>query len=108
MRKEIQLYEYQKDMVGEVSANGRTWQAMFEGRIAGKGILTEEVEGLYNIAYSISNEKERIISDARTELITVMTHCMKPRESSTWFDMFYDGKNPPIVERRTMRYIVKK
>ena len=55
-------------------SDDRDWQAMFEGRVAGKGILTEEVEGLYNIAYSICNEQERITSDARTELITVMTH----------------------------------
>ena len=52
----------------------RDWQAMFEGRIAGKGILTGEVAGQYNIAYSVCNEQERITSDARTELITVMTH----------------------------------
>ena len=55
-------------------SDDRDWQAMFEGRVAGKGILTEEIEGLYNIAYSICNEQERITSDARTELITVMTH----------------------------------
>ena len=55
-------------------SDDRDWQAMFEGRIAGKGILTEEVEGQYNIAYSVCNEQERITSDARTELITVMTH----------------------------------
>ena len=55
-------------------SDNRDWQAMFEGRVAGKGILTEEVEGPYNIAYSICNEQERITSDARTELITVMTH----------------------------------
>ena len=55
-------------------SDDRDWQAMFEGRVAGKGILTEEVEGLYNIAYSICNEQESITSDARTELITVMTH----------------------------------
>ena len=55
-------------------SDDRDWQAMFEGCVAGKGILTEEVEGLYNIAYSICNEQERITSDARTELITVMTH----------------------------------
>ena len=55
-------------------SDDRDWQAMFEGRVAGKGILTEEVEGLYNIAYSICNEQERITSDSRTELITVMTH----------------------------------
>ena len=55
-------------------SDDRDWQAMFEGRIAGKGILTGEVEGQYNIAYSVCNEQERITSDARTELITVMTH----------------------------------
>ena len=55
-------------------SDDRDWQAMFEGRVAGKGILTEEMEGLYNITYSICNEQERITSDARTELITVMTH----------------------------------
>ena len=55
-------------------SDDRDWQAMFEGRIAGKGILTGEVEGPYNIAYSVCNEQERITSDARTELITVMTH----------------------------------
>lgn len=55
-------------------SDDRDWQAMFEGRVAGKGILTEKVEGLYNIAYSICNGQESITSDARTELITVMTH----------------------------------
>ena len=55
-------------------SDDRDWQAMFEGRVAGKGILTDEVEGLRNIAYSVCNEQERITSDARTELITVMTH----------------------------------
>ena len=55
-------------------SDDRDWQAMFEGRVAGKGILSEDAEGMYNIAYSIRNEKERITSDARTELITVMTH----------------------------------
>ena len=55
-------------------SDDRDWQAMFEGRVAGKGILTEEVEGPYNIAYSICNEQEKITLDARTELITVMTH----------------------------------
>ena len=34
-------------------SDDRDWQAMFEGRVAGKGILTEKVEGPYNIAYSI-------------------------------------------------------
>ena len=51
-------------------SDDRDWQAMFEGRVAGKGILTDEVEGLRNIAYSVCNEQERITSDARTELIT--------------------------------------
>ena len=55
-------------------SDDRDWQAMFEGRVAGKGILTKEVEGPYNVAYSICNEQERITSDARTELIIVMTH----------------------------------
>lgn len=55
-------------------SDDRDWQAMFEGRIAGKGILTKEVKGPYSVAYSICNEQERITSDARTELITVMTH----------------------------------
>ena len=55
-------------------SDDRDWQAMFEGRVAGKGILTDEVEGLRNIAYSVCNEQERITSDARTELVTVMTH----------------------------------
>ena len=55
-------------------SDDRDWQAMFKGRVAGKGILIDEVEGLRNIAYSVCNEQERITSDARTELITVMTH----------------------------------
>ncbi len=55
-------------------SDDRDWQAMFEGRVAGKGILTEEIEEPYNIAYSICNGQKRITSDARTELITVMTH----------------------------------
>ena len=55
-------------------SDDRDWQAMFEGRVAGKGVLTDEVEGLRNIAYSVCNEQERITSDARTELVTVMTH----------------------------------
>ena len=55
-------------------SDDRDWQAMFEGRVAGKGILTEEIEEPYNIAYSICNGQDRTTSDARTELITVMTH----------------------------------
>ena len=34
----------------------------------------------------------------------VLSDSMKPKESSTWFDMYYDGKNPPIVERRKKGY----
>ena len=34
----------------------------------------------------------------------VLSDTMKPKESSTWFDMYYDGKNPPIVERRKKDY----
>ena len=55
-------------------SDDRDWQAMFEGRVAGKGVLSDDVEGRYNVAYSIRNEKNTITSDARTELVTVMTH----------------------------------
>ena len=55
-------------------SDDRDWQAMFEGRVAGKGILTNDVGRPYNIGYSICNEKDAITSDAQTELITVMTH----------------------------------
>lgn len=55
-------------------SDDRDWQAMFEGRVAGKGILTNDVGRSYNIGYSICNEKDTITSDAQTELITVMTH----------------------------------
>ena len=36
----------------------------------------------------------------------VLSDSMKPKESSTWFDMYYDGKNTPIVERRKKDYEV--
>ena len=55
-------------------SDDRDWQAMFDGRMAGKGVLNDEADGLYNVAYSIRNEKDSVSSDARTELITVMTH----------------------------------
>ena len=55
-------------------SDDRDWQAMFEGRMAGKGVLSDDADGLYNVAYSIRNEKDSVSSDARTELITVMTH----------------------------------
>ena len=55
-------------------SDDRNWKAMFEGRMAGKGVLSDDADGLYNVAYSIRNEKDSVSSDARTELITVMTH----------------------------------
>ncbi|WP_295366994.1 DEAD/DEAH box helicase [uncultured Prevotella sp.] len=55
-------------------SDDRDWQAMFDGRMAGKGVLNDYADGLYNVAYSIRNEKDSVSSDARTELITVMTH----------------------------------
>ena len=55
-------------------SDDRDWQALFDGRMAGKGVLNDDVDGLYNVAYSIRNEKDSVSSDARTELITVMTH----------------------------------
>ena len=55
-------------------SDDRDWMAMFEGRMAGKGVLSDDADGLYNVAYSIRNEKDSVSSDARTELITVMTH----------------------------------
>ena len=55
-------------------SDDRDWQAMFDGRMAGKGVLNDDADGLYNVAYSIRTEKDSVSSDARTELITVMTH----------------------------------
>ena len=55
-------------------SDDRDWKAMFEGRMAGKGVLNDDADGLYNVAYSIRNEKDSVSSDARTELITVMTY----------------------------------
>ena len=55
-------------------SDDRDWQAMFDGRMAGKGVLNDDADGLYNVAYSIRNEKDSVSSNARTELITVMTH----------------------------------
>ena len=55
-------------------SDDRDWKAMFEGQMAGKGVLNDDADGLYNVAYSIRNEKDSVSSDARTELITVMTH----------------------------------
>ena len=55
-------------------SDDRDWQAMFDGRMAGKGVLNDDADGLYNVAYSIRNEKDSVSSDAQTELISVMTH----------------------------------
>ena len=54
-------------------SDDRDWQAMFEGSMAGKGSLSRE-KVMYDVAYSIRDEKKAVTSDARTELITVMTH----------------------------------
>ena len=54
-------------------SDDRDWQAMFEGSMAGKGSLSRE-KVMYDVAYSIRDEKNAVTSDARTELITVMTH----------------------------------
>ena len=54
-------------------SDNRDWQAMFEGKIAGKGNMALAKEQ-YDIAYSVRNEMVPITSDSLTELITVMTH----------------------------------
>ena len=54
-------------------SDDRDWQAMFEGKIAGKGNMTQ-AEEQYDAAYSVRNESVPITSDSQTELITVMTH----------------------------------
>ena len=54
-------------------SDDRDWQAMFEGKIAGKGNMIQ-TEEQYDVAYSIRNKTVPITSDNQTELITVMTH----------------------------------
>ena len=54
-------------------SDDRDWQAMFEGKIAGKGNMIQPEEQ-YDVAYSIRNKTVSITSDNQTELITVMTH----------------------------------
>ena len=54
-------------------SDDRDWQAMFEGKIAGKGNMIQ-TEEQYDVAYSIRNKTVSITSDNQTELITVMTH----------------------------------
>lgn len=52
----------------------RDWLSMFEGKIAGKGNITQAEEQYGVVAYSIREERLSITSDSQTELITVMTH----------------------------------
>ena len=54
-------------------SDDRDWQAMFEGKIAGKGNIIQ-TEEQYDVAYSIRNKMVSITSDNQTEMITVMTH----------------------------------
>lgn len=54
-------------------SDDRDWQAMFEGKIAGKGNMIQ-TEEQYEVAYSIRNKMVSITSDNQTELITMMTH----------------------------------
>ena len=54
-------------------SDDRDWQAMFEGKIAGKGNMIQ-TEEQYDVAYSIRNKTVSITSDNQTELISVMTH----------------------------------
>ena len=52
----------------------RDWLSMFEGKIAGKGNITQAEEQYGVVAYSIREERLSITSNSQTELITVMTH----------------------------------
>lgn len=55
-------------------SDDRDWQAMFEGRVAGKGQIRSADERLY-AAYSVRTDSMEVVTaDERTELITVMTH----------------------------------
>ncbi|WP_418850157.1 DEAD/DEAH box helicase [Prevotella sp.] len=53
-------------------SDDRDWQAMFEGKLAGKGNIAS-AEERYSVAYALRDEV-RCISNEQTELITVMTH----------------------------------
>ena len=53
-------------------SDDRDWQAMFEGKLAGKGNIAS-AEERYSVAYALRDEV-RFISNEQTELITVMTH----------------------------------
>ena len=54
-------------------SDDRDWQAMFEGKSAGKGNIAS-AEERYSVAYALRDESRCIISNEQTELITVMTH----------------------------------
>ena len=54
-------------------SDDRDWQAMFEGKLAGKGNIAS-AEERYSVAYALRDESRCIISNEQTELITVMTH----------------------------------
>lgn len=54
-------------------SDDRDWQAMFEGKSAGKGNIAS-AEERYSVAYVLRDESRCIISNEQTELITVMTH----------------------------------
>ena len=53
----------------------RDWQAMFEGTLAGKAHLKQAEEHSVYAAFSVFGDSGRTeTADARTELVTVMTH----------------------------------
>ena len=53
----------------------RDWQAMFEGSLAGKAHLKQAEERSVYAAFSVLGDTGRTVTaDARTELVTVMTH----------------------------------
>ena len=54
-------------------SDDRDWQAMFEGKLAGKGNIAS-AEERYSVAYALRDESRCITSNEQTELITVMTH----------------------------------
>ena len=54
-------------------SDDRDWQAMFEGKSAGKGNIAS-AEERNSVAYALRDESRCIISNEQTELITVMTH----------------------------------
>ena len=54
-------------------SDDRDWQAMFEGKLAGKGNIAS-AEERNSVAYALRDESRCIISNEQTELITVMTH----------------------------------